>query len=132
MKGWKQSANGTWSLTAHGRSISLPPDFELDSEAEGTIGFTGVTADREMSWIIYERTPLQEIINTKLSSPDHKVLSNRTVEDLNVIEIAPTTPSGRAQAKVRIHIIELADDTSLVVVGGGTAFVYSLARQWAA
>ena len=132
MKGWKRSADGTWRLRSDGRSLSLPPSFDLDHSDEDVIGFTGITPANEIGWVAYDRNPVQMIIDNKFNVPDYKVLGVRTVAGLNITEIAPTTPSGRAKAKVRIYIVELASEASLVVIGGGDSFANSFAHQWAA
>ena len=130
MKGWKQSANGTWSFSSDGHSLSLPPEFELDYEAEEFIGFTGTTPDNEIGWVAYMSIPIQKVIDTEFSAPDHKVMGVETVSGLDVAEIAPTTPSGRAQARLRIYLVALTDEASLIVVGGGESFAKSFAQQW--
>ncbi len=132
MKEWGKSADGRWSLSLDGRSLSLPTGFDLDHSNQDVISFTGITSAHEMSWVAYEREPAQRIIDTKLKGGEFKVLGVQDVGGLDVTEIAPTTPSGRAKPKVRIHVVALTNVASLTVFGGGDGFAISLAQQWAA
>ena len=130
MKGWKRSANGTWSFSSNDGSLSLPPDFELDHEAEGIIGFTGTAPDKGIAWVAFKNSPFQEVVDADFPAPDNKVMGVETVSGLDITEIAPTTPSGRAQAKIRIYVVELTGEASLIVIGGGDSFAKSFAQQW--
>ena len=132
MKGWKQSSSGTWSFSSDDGSLSLPPDFELDREAEEIIGFTGTTPDNQIGWVAYKNVPYQKVIDTEFPASDHKVMGVESVSGLDVIEIAPTTSSGRAQANMRIYVVELTGEACLIVMGGGDSFAKSFAQQWGA
>ncbi len=132
MNEWSQSAEGRWILRLDGRSLSLPDGFELDDSFESETALTGITSANEMSWVFREHLPDQDLVDKKVDCREYKVLGMQTVSGLNITELAPTTPSGRAQARVRIHVIQLTPVDSLIVIGGGESFVRSLAEQWAA
>lgn len=96
------------------------------------MGFTGTTPDNELGWVICNRLSVQKTIDDAFPDPEHKMMGVEAVNGVDVTVVAPTTPSGRAQAGVRLYLIELDKEVTLFVAGGGTAFAKSLAEQWGA
>ena len=114
-------------MTIGRRSLSLPHSFVLDHSADGVFGFVDDGPDLPSCRIVYRKTAAQNFIGTL---DEVKRMRSFSVSGIQVVEYAPKTESGRAKAGIRFYLLELTEDSSIMVLDGQDKHARQLAEQW--
>lgn len=128
MNEWNQSHSGTWSLSLNDRSLTLPDSFVVEHEAKDLIGFVDDGPGLPSCRVVYKRVPAQSFMKKRDNT---KHLSTFSVSDVSVTKYAGTTKSGRTELEVRMYVIGLTDNASILVVDVHDRYAQLLADQWA-
>ncbi|MEM6483641.1 MAG: hypothetical protein AAF662_01465 [Pseudomonadota bacterium] len=129
MNRWSELRCGSSVLDIGRHRISLPVGFRIEHESEGFVNFIGETPDGSESYVIHDYQSIEQVIEGEFGAPEHKVTGRTNCLGLELVEVAPTTKSGRAQPMVRFVLVKLSRSDTLVVLGGGVDFATSLIRR---